>query len=605
MNLLRVVCFCFLCIIIKIKYASSGEGIFKNRVLNPFHYQSEKRKIMKHVNSLSHIFNDFKNNLSDLENTYDTFLKSIGVSEETHKHLINMNDENTINFIEDMNELKNKYNKFKDKIDEHLNNKKQEFDDTLKSTVKGFFYKSINELKGISKFVKYININARNLNKIITNLFSKATHLSDIYEENVNNINEIGKDYYKMKLKTLGNLLLSKYNSYNKKIKLISNEKYIDNCSNIFYIEMLKDYLQNNIKQKITMIDFSTFLEHLSFMELSYFFNTFLKNYEKGYIVYVINRVKMNYHNNKMIFIEIDKLIEIVNFIKKTYNQFKIDYIVIHIFNMYISVFINVNNILYHVNYDVFFKDQSIQLYNTYNYGYFFINQKLNQNKYHKIKEHIYILYLGYRTVNDNYLIYNRKQMIQFKKDNAQNIIQHNKTNTTNLFLNMYLLKLASEYNFYTDFLKLQHEYVFKFSVYNCNMILTYDSLNKFNIPNEKFTPHFKDVYILIIIYPGESLGMLCNFFNNYLFRESIFNLKNEESNVLEIYSDVNRLTLIANNKTKHYYVNTKYEIPSESLEKSLQKIQNCLKYYANSNYNDYFDYLNIFYFISSDEIYI
>lgn len=121
-----------------------------------------------------------------------------------------------------------------------------------------------------------------------------------------------------------------------------------------------------------------------------------------------------------------------------------------------------------------------------------FINQKLNQNKYHKIKEHIYILYLGYRTVNDNYLIYNRKQMIQFKKDNAQNIIQHNKTNTTNLFLNMYLLKLASEYNFYTDFLKLQHEYVFKFSVYNCNMILTYDSLNKFNIPNEKFTPHFK-----------------------------------------------------------------------------------------------------------------
>ncbi|SBS98525.1 hypothetical protein POVCU1_046780, partial [Plasmodium ovale curtisi] len=109
------------------------------------------------------------------------------------------------------------------------------------------------------------------------------------------------------------------------------------------------------------------------------------------------------------------------------------------------------------------------------------------------------------------------------------------------------------------------------------------------------------EVYIIVIIYPGKNVDTLCSFFNNYIFRESIYNLRKEDSNVLEIYSDRNKLTLLVNNKTKNYYVNINTKQKSEPLQNSLAKIQNCLKLYAKNNYSDYFDYLNVIYFISSD----
>ncbi|SBS91188.1 hypothetical protein, conserved [Plasmodium malariae] len=581
-------------------YVSPDEGIFKRRVLNPFQYQKDKKCIMKHVNSLSFLYNELKSNVEDLERTYDNFIKALEVSDETEKHLLKVNNERTNNFINTMEELKRDYDIFKDNIEEDLNRKKNDFNKTLNKKIKGFFRNSVKELKGISKYIKYINSNAYNLNKIVSSIFSKAMHLSEIYEQNIHHIYEIGKEYYRMKLNTLNNMLLSEYDEYNKQIKLISNEKYLDKFSDVFYMEMLKDYLQN-CKDKFIMIDLSNFLERHSFLELSYFFNTIIKNYNKGIIIYVINRVDVNYYINKMIFIESNKLLEIVNFIKSNYSHLQIDYVTIHIFNIYISVFINANGILYHVNYEHLLDERLLSLYNTYNYGYFFTNQKINYEEYNLNDDYIYVLYVGSRSVEDNYFIYNREDMIEFKKLHAYKIIVNNNVKTQDSFFNIYLLKLESEYNFYNKFLSEQHAHRYRFSVHKCNIILTYDSLSKYNIPNEKFTPHFTDVYILIIIYPGKNVNELCSFFNNYLFSESIYNLRKEESNVLEIYSDMNKITLLVNNKAKNYYVNISNKKTSEPLEISLLKIQKCLKFYIRNNYIDYFDYLNIIYFISSD----
>ncbi|GAW83739.1 hypothetical protein, conserved [Plasmodium gonderi] len=613
MRSIRIVGFSFLiCIIFFPEYVSVEDGSFKSRVLNPFHYQSEKQRIMKHVSSLAFLYNELRNNVEELERTYENFLRALRASKGTEDIILKKNDVKIANFINEMEELKSEYDAFKDTIEENLNNKKNEFNRTLKTTINGFFHNSVKELKGISKYIKYINMNANNLNKIVSSIFSKAMNLSDIYEQNINNIYDIGKEYYRMKLSMLSHTLESEYNEYNKKVKFISNEKYLDKFSDVFFIEILKNYLKNS-KQKTIMIDLSNILERHSFLELSYFFNIFLKNYQKGFIIYVINRVDINYHNNKMIFIEYKKLHDLVNFIKSNYGHLKIDYIEIHIFNMYISVFVNSNGILHHINYEYFLNTHSLSLYNAYNYGYFFTNQEMmdEQNNphaddtngnHHPGGDHIYVLYVGNRLVQDNYIMHNREDMLEFKKGNAYKIIQQNKFNSHDSFFNIYLLKLESEYNFYNQFLSNHHEQLHRFSVHNCNIILTYDSLSRFNIPHEKFTPHFKDVYILIIIYPGKNFNSQCNFVSNYVFRKSIYNLRKEESNVLEIYADGNKLTLLVNNKTKNYNVNVNNKKKDDApRETSLLKIKKCLKNFVKNNYDDYFDYLNIIYFISSD----
>ncbi|GAB69192.1 hypothetical protein PCYB_146210 [Plasmodium cynomolgi strain B] len=294
---------------------------------------------------------------------------------------------------------------------------------------------------------------------------------------------------------------------------------------------------------------------------------------------------------------------------------------------MYISFFINANGILYHVNYEYFLDANSINLYNAYNYGYFFTNQKipdetspsssgdekaasngsdksganLGGEKAVAPEERIYVLYVGSRVMQENCVMYNRKDMIEFKKGNAYKIIQQNKFNSHDSFFNIFLLKLESEYHFYNQFLRSEHEHLYRFSVHNCNMILTYDSLSKFDIPHEKFTPHFKDVYTLIIIYPGSNISSMCSLFSNYIFRESVYNLRKEQSNVLEIYAERKKLTMLVNNKTKNYYVNLNNKKKEEPLESSLLKMKSCLKQYVKNNYDDYFDYLNIIYFVSSD----
>ncbi|CRG97001.1 conserved Plasmodium protein, unknown function [Plasmodium gallinaceum] len=600
MSILVVILPLFLFLIHQIKYFSSNGEIFKKRMLNPFQYKNEKKHIMKHVQSLSYIFNELKNNVEDLENTYNNFKEAIKVSDETEKRIININNEKTNKFIEKMEKLKTKYGIFKEKIEDNLDKKKKIFDKILKNTIKEFFNPSVRELKGINKYIRYINLNAKNLNKIISGIFSKAISISDIYEQNINEIFEIGKEYYRMKLKILSNFFMSEYNEYNKKLRLISNEKHMNEISDIFYIEVLKDYLLNS-KKKINMIDMSIFLESHSFLELSYFFNTFLKNYCKSFIIYVINRVEMNSYNNQMIFLESNKVVDIVNFIKKNYNHLNIDYVVINIFNTYISVFVNSNGILYHVNYEDYFCTGSLILYNTHNYGYFFTNQKIDYNKFNSDDEYLFVLYLGNRKIEDNFLIYNRKDMIKFKKVNVLKLLENKKFNSYDSFLNMYLLKLESEYNFYKQFLNDDLENIHKFSVYNSNIIITHNSLSKFDIPNDKFTPHFKDIYILIIIYPGSYLDTLCDYFTNFLFRESIFILKKEDSNILEIYFGQNKATFLINNKNINYHINVNEENNSDSSGNKLTKISNCIKFYMQRNYNEYFDYLQIIYFIVSD----
>ncbi|VUZ99069.1 conserved Plasmodium protein, unknown function [Plasmodium vivax] len=629
MSLLIWVFLLLFCFLFLPQHVSVDDGIFKSRVLNPFHYKREKKRIMKHVNSLAFLYNEFKNNVEDLEKTYENFLKALKVSKETEERLLKMNDNKTASFISEMEDLKSEYDVFKDSIEENLNNKKNEFNKTLKTTIEGFFQNSVKELKGISKYIRYINLNATNLHKIVSSIFSKAMNLSDIYEQNINHIYEIGKEYYRMKLTTLNHLLALEYEQYNKTLGFISNEKYLDNFSDVFYIEMLKNYLKNST-QKTVMIDLSNILERHSFHELSHFFNIFLKSFQKGVIIYVINRVDTNYHNNKMIFIEYFKLYELVHYIKANYGDLKIDFIEIHVFNMYISVFVNANGILYHVNYEYFLDAHSVTLYNAYNYGYFFTNQKIpddaspassadgkdpsngSDNKPGATpggekaaitppEERIYVLYVGSRVVQDNCIMYNREDMIEFKKGNAYKIIQQNKFNSHDSFFNIFLLKLESEYNFYNQFLSSEHDHLYRFSVHNCTMILTYDSLAKFNIPHEKFTPHFKDVYTLIIIYPGSNISSMCSLFSNYIFRESVYNLRKEQSNVLEIYAEKKKLTMLVNNKTKNYYANLDNKKKDEPMETSLLKMKSCLKQYARSNYDDYFDYLNIIYFVSSD----
>ncbi|KJP88703.1 hypothetical protein AK88_01584 [Plasmodium fragile] len=599
------------------KHVSIDDGIFKSRVLNPFHYKREKMRIMKYVNSLAFLYNEFKSNVEDLEKTYENFLKALKVSKETEERLLKMNDVKTASFISEMEDLKREYDLFKDSIEDKLNNKKNEFEKTLTTTIDGFFQNSVKELKGISKYIKYINLNATNLHKIVSSIFSKAMNLSDIYEQNINHIYEIGKEYYRIKLSSLNHMLASEYEKYNKTLGFISNEKYLDNFSDVFYIELLKNHLKNS-SPKTVMIDLSNIMERRSFHELSYFFNIFLKNFQKGIIIYVVNRVDTNCHNNKMIFIEYFKLYELVHYIKNNYSHLKIDFIEIHVFNMYISFFVNANGILYHVNYEYFLDANSISLYNAHNYGYFFTNQKIpdetswisrgygkaTSNRGDTIvapKERLYVLYVGSRVVQDNCIIYNRKDMIEFKKDNAYKIIQQNKFNSHDSFVNIFLLKLESEYNFYNQFLNSEQQHLYRFSVHNCNMILTYDSLSKFDIPHEKFTPHFKDVYTLIIIYPGSNISSMCSLFNNYIFRESIYNLRKEQSNVLEIYADKKKLTMVVNNKTINYYVKRDKQKKEEPLESSLLNMKNCLKQHVRSNYDDYFDYLNIIYFVSSD----
>ncbi|EUD66075.1 hypothetical protein C922_03545 [Plasmodium inui San Antonio 1] len=590
---------------------------------------------MKHVNSLAFLYNEFKSNVEDLEKTYKDFLKALKLSKETEERLIKLNDHKTESFITEMEQLKSEYDVFKDSMEEKLNKKKNEFNKTLKKTIEGFFQNAVKELTGITKYIRYINLNATNLHKIVSRIFSKAMNLSDIYEQNINHIYEIGKEYYRIKLSTLNDLLSSEYDQYNKTLGFISNEKYLDNFSDVFYIEMLKNYLKNST-HKTVMIDLSNILERHSFHELSYFFNIFLKSFQKGVIIYVINRVDTSYHNNKMIFIEYFKLYDLVHYIKENYGHLKVDFIEIHVFNMYISFFVHSNGILYHVNYEYFLDAHSIKLYNAYNYGYFFTNQRipdetssrgsphgnapsggsdksgdnlesgkpatnLGGEKVDPPDERIYVLYVGSRLVEDNCIMYNRKDIIEFKKSNAYKIIQQNKFNSHDSFFNIFLMKLESEYNFYNQFLSSEHEHLYRFSVHNCNMILTYDSLSKFNIPHENFTPHFKDVYTLIIIYPGSNVSSMCSLFSNYIFRESIYNLRKEQSNVLEIYAQRKKVTMLVNNKTKNYHVDLNNRKMEEPLESSLLKMKNCLKQYAKSNYDDYLDYLNIIYFVSSD----
>ncbi|ANQ11059.1 Uncharacterized protein PCOAH_00053060 [Plasmodium coatneyi] len=617
MSLLLVFFLLLFCVAFLPKHVSVDDGLFRSRVLNPFHYQREKMRIMKHVNSLAFLYNEFKNNVDDLERTYDNFLKALKVSKETEERLLKMNDLRTASFISEMEDLKSEYDVFKDSIEENLNKKKDEFNKTLKGTIEGFFQNSIKELKGITKYIKYINLNATNLHKIVSSIFSKAMNLSDIYEQNINHIYEIGKEYYRIKLSTLNNLLASEYEQYNKTLGFISNEKYLDKFSDVFYIEMLKNYLKNST-QKTVMIDLSNILERHSFHELSYFFNIFLKNFQKGVIIYVINRVDRNYHNKKMIFLEYFKLYELVHYIKRNYSHLKVDFIEIHVFNMYISFFVNANGILYHVNYESFLDANSINLYNAHNYGYFFTNQKIPNETSSSIwgygkaasnpsgrvappEDRLYVLYVGSRVVQDNCIMYNREDMIEFKKGNAYKIIQQNKLNSHDSYFNIFLLKLESEYNFYNQFLSSEYEHLYRFSVHNCNMILTYDSLSKFDIPHEKFTSHFKDVYALIIIYPGSNISSMCSLFSNYIFRESIYNLRTEQSNVLEIYAEKKKLTMLVNNKTKNYYVNLNNKKNEEPLQTSLLKMKTCLKQYVRNNYDDYFDYLNVIYFVSSD----
>ncbi|CRH02791.1 conserved Plasmodium protein, unknown function [Plasmodium relictum] len=600
MNILTVISYFCVCIIFEVKYVSLEGGIFSSRVLNPFQYKNEKKHIMKYVQSLSYIYNELKYNIEELEHTYNNFLEALRSSDKTEQRIVNMNAKKTNKFIREMENLKKKYEKFKDRIEDSLNEKKNKFDKNLKNTIKGFFNPSVRELQGINKFIRYINLNAKNLNKIISGIFSKAISISDVYEQNVNEIFEIGKEYYKMNLKILNDFMLSEYNEYNENLKLISNEKHLNDISDIFFMEVLKDYLLNS-KNKINMIDLSNFLKNYSFLEISYFFNTFLKNYHKSFIIYVINRVELNSYDNYMIFIESNKVLDIVNFVKKNYNHLNIDYIVINIYNIYISAFVSANGILYHINYEDYFNTGSLILYNAHNYGYFFTNQKINSNKFKSDDEYLFVLYLGNRKIEDNFLIYNREDMIKFKKVNTLKLLENKKFNSYNPFLNIYLLKLESEYNFYKQFFNDKFEYIHKFSVYNCNITLAQGLLNKLDIPNDKFTPHFKDIYILIIIYPGPYLEKLCNYFTSFLFRESISILKKEESNVLEIYFDHNVATFLVNNTSINYYINVNKERHLNSFSNNITTISNCLKFYLHRNYNEYFDHLQIIYYIVSD----
>ncbi|VWU48672.1 conserved protein, unknown function [Hepatocystis sp. ex Piliocolobus tephrosceles] len=578
---------------------------FKIRALQlkPFENQQKKKEIKKNVELLRVAHNELKNNIDDLERTFDYFVKSLSISSETEKKLYKMNDLKMRSFINQMEELKKEYDKFNNSIGENLNKKKNEFNYILKNTIKALFYENVVELKGVSKYINYINTNVFNLNKIISNVFSKVLHLTNIYEHNIKTIYEIGQKYYEYKLKKVSNALITEFNNFNKTLKLISNEKYIDNFTDVYFIETLKNYLLNSNEQ-ITMMDVSNFLDENTFLEISYFFNSFLKNYNKGIIIYIINRTDINNHqNNKMIFIQICDILKLIHFIKLNYNKLEINYIAIHIYNVYVSIFFNSNNILYYVNNDFFFNNKLIRFYNSYNYGYFFTNQNIKCEQYQTYQEssnYIYIFYLGNRMVEDNFLIFNKKQMIELKKENAYKIIQKNNFSSHDYFFNVYKLKLESEYNFYQNFINKKHEYSYTFHIYDCKVMLAYDSVNKLNIPNELFTSHFKDVYIIIIIYPGNDLNMFCNLFNNYIFTESIYNIR-KESNVLEIYMDYNKLTLIINNKMKTYNININNKKKNKSLKNNLDQIQKCLKHYIKNNYTSYFDYLNIFYFISSD----
>ncbi|CAD2114168.1 conserved Plasmodium protein, unknown function [Plasmodium vinckei] len=582
------------------QYVSSRDGIFQSRMINPFHHKANKKRIMDHIGALYYLISEIKTNIEDLNNGYSNFIKAVNSSKEREERLLNMNDLKTGEFINKMEKLKEHYNKFKDTTTESIENNKNEFHQSLKNKMKELFPNSIAELRGISKYIKYINVTTMNLNKIITGIFSKTMHLCDVYEENINYIYEVGKEYYKDKLNKLSDSLMHEYNEYNKALNIFSNEKYINNFSDTFYLELLKKKL-NDPKDKIVMMDVSSVLEQHTFYDLSHFFNVFLKNYNKGFIIYVINRINVNYYNNKIILIESQKLLKLIKFIKKNYNHIKIDYIVIHIFNMYISVFINSNQILYHVNYDFFYDGQLVNVYNIYNYGYFFTNQKIDYEEFNKNGDYIYVFYVGNRIVNDNFFIHNRHDMIEFKKLSSYNIIKNNKYNTAYPFFNIYLLKLESEYSFLNQFYSQEHKYLYKFSVHNTNVVLTYNLLSNFTIPNEKFTPHFKEVYIIIILYPGKNLDSICCAFSDYIFNDGIYILRKEDANVLEIYTSDDKLTLLVNNQTKNYSINQQKKKKKKNLEDSLLRIKGCLKNYINSYYSDYFDYLNIIFFISSD----
>ncbi|VUC58572.1 conserved Plasmodium protein, unknown function [Plasmodium berghei ANKA] len=557
MSWLSVIFSYFIIAFFMIHYALPNEGIFKSRMINPFQHKANKKRIMNHIGALYYLINEIKANIEDLSNGYNNFIKAVNSSKEREERLLNMNDLKTGEFINKMENLKKIYNKFKDTSAENIENNKNEFYQRLKSKMKELFPNSIAELRGISKYIKYINVSTMNLNKMITSIFSKTMHLCDVYEENINYIYEIGKEYYKNKLNKLSNSLIHEYNEYNKTLNIFSNEKYINNFSDTFYLELLKKRL-NDPKDKIVMMDVSSILEQHTFYELSHFFNIFLKNYNKGFIIYVISRINVNYYNNKIILIESQKLLKLIKFIKKNYNHLKIDYIVIHIFNMYISVFINSNEILYHVNYDFFYDGQLLNVYNTYNYGYFFTNQKIDYEEFNKNGDHIYVFYVGNRIVNDNFFIHNRHDMIEYKKLSSYNIIKNNKYNTVYPFFNIYILKLESEYSFLNQFYTQQHKYLYKFSVHNTNVLLTYNLLSNFTIPNEKFTPHFKEVYIIIILYPSKNLDNICCAFSDYIFNDGIYILRKEDANVLEIYTSDDKLTLLVNNQTKNYSINQK-----------------------------------------------
>ncbi|VEV59286.1 conserved Plasmodium protein, unknown function [Plasmodium vinckei vinckei] len=582
------------------QYVSPRDGIFQSRMINPFHHKANKKRIMDHIGALYYLISEIKTNIEGLNNGYSNFIKAVNSSKEREERLLNTNDLKTGEFINQMEKLKEHYDKFKDTSTESIENNKNEFHQSLKSKMKELFPNSIAELRGISKYIKYINVTTMNLNKIITGIFSKTMHLCDVYEENINYIYKIGKEYYKDKLNKLSDSLMNEYNEYNKALNIFSNEKYINNFSDTFYLELLKKKL-NDPKDKIVMMDVSSVLEQHTFYDLSHFFNVFLKNYNKGFIIYVINRINVNYYNNKIILIESQKLLKLIKYIKKNYNHIKIDYIAIHIFNMYISVFINSNQILYHVNYDFFYDGQLVNVYNIYNYGYFFTNQKIDYEEFNQNGDYIYVFYVGNRVVNDNFFIHNKHDMIEFKKLSSYNIIKNNKYNTAYPFFNIYLLKLESEYNFLNQFYSQEHKYLYKFSVHNTNVVLTYNLLSNFTIPNEKFTPHFKEVYIIIILYPGKNLDSIFCAISDYIFNDGIYILRKEDANVLEIYTSDDKLTLLVNNQTKNYSINHQKKKKKKNLEDSLLRIKDCLKNYINNYYSDYFDYLNIIFFISSD----
>ncbi|VTZ71208.1 conserved Plasmodium protein, unknown function [Plasmodium chabaudi chabaudi] len=600
MNRLSVIFSYLIITFFMIQYVSSRDGIFQSHMINPFHHKANKKRIMDHIGALYYLISEIKTNIEDLNNGYSNFIKAVNSSKEREERLLNMNDLKTGDFINKMERLKEHYDKFKYTATESIENNKNEFHQSLKSKMKELFPNSIAELRGITKYIKYINVTTMNLNKIITSIFSKTMRLCDVYEENINYIYEVGKEYYKDQLNKLSNSLIHEYSEYNKALNIFSNEKYINNFSDTFYLELLKKKL-NDSKDKIVMMDVSSVLEQHTFYDVSHFFNTFLKNYNKGFIIYVINRINVNYYNNKIILIESQKLLKLIKFIKKNYNHIKIDYIVIHIFNMYISVFINSNHILYHVNFDFFYDGQLVNVYNTYNYGYFFTNQKIDYEEFNQNGDYIYVFYVGNRVVNDNFFIHNRHDMIEFKKLSSYNIIKNNKYNNAYPFFNIYLLKLESEYSFLNQFYSQEHKYLYKFSVHNTNVVLTYNLLSNFTIPNEKFTPHFKEVYIIIILYPGQNIDNICCEFSGYIFNDGIYILRKEDANVLEIYTSDDKLTLLVNNQTKSYSINQQKKKKKKNLEDSLLRIKECLKNYINNYYSDYFDYLNIIFFISSD----